>query len=580
MFVTATGGPGTSGVLAADSYSSGFDLAILDAFDIVFFDQRGMGLSGGLTCPMAANEYYQQDARGLTPKQQKALKKTASTFATDCVDEADNPDLLPYLGTRQAVEDLETFRSIIGDEKFWLYGESYGTQYAQTYAAAHTDHLAGLILDGTVDLTLTGNEYYAQQAQAFNNTLVASLSVCNDDPACLEATNGDAVHAYDRLASSLSKNPMYFRFPLPEGGFAKRKFTLSNLEYVAASQMYGESDRMMFTRALAAYTSNDDLVTLARLLYIDLVVDPQTLAVVPDPSYSDAIFYGVECQDYGYPGNSPDQKAQNYLAAAAPFESSIPRLASIVYGDLPCAYWPDPTSILTRPGYLSAQGVPTLVLGATADPATPVGNGVSVYQHLADGYLITTEGGPHVTFGYGNECPDALVTDFLVNDVVPAERETTCKGIVADAYVPVAPRSTKPFKYPSEAFPAVETEIFYLPEFFYWDGSTPTSTGCTYGGIFDFGTNSAGTRYTFGLDQCEFIANFSMSGKGSYNTLNDRFVLDVQTTGRWACNLKYVRLGEKIKVTGKCDGKSIDQEREEKDQDRHEAPNRKKPTDN
>ena len=453
MFVTATGGPGTSGVLSADYYSSGFDASILESFDIVFFDQRGVGLSGGLTCPEAAAEYYQQDARGVTRKQEKALKKTASAFATDCVNELGGSELLPYLGTKQAVEDLEVFRQIVGDEKFWLYGESYGTQYSQTYAAVHSDHLAGLILDGTVDLTFTGTEYYSQQAQAFNDTLVASLSACNDDSACLEQLNGDAVKAYDKLAARLSKGSLSFRFPLPEGGFDKRQFTLSDLEYVAASQMYGESDRMLFTRALASYASNADLIPLARLLYLDLVVDPQTLEVIPDPSYSDAIFYGVECQDYGYPGATPNEKAENYLKTMDPFESSIPRLASIIYGDLPCAYWQNATSDLARPDYLLAEGIPTLVLGATADPATPVSHGINVYQHLADGYLITTQGGPHVTFGYGNECPDALVTDFLVNGVVPAQRETVCEGIVADEFVPVSPRSTKPFGSPARYFP-------------------------------------------------------------------------------------------------------------------------------
>ncbi len=147
--------------------------------------------------------------------------------------------------------------------------------------------------------------------------------------------------------------------------------------------MYSEGDRMMFTRALAAYASNQDLIPLARLLYIDMGLDPQTLDVIPYPFYSDAVFFGVECQDYGYPGDTPQEKANYYLDAADPFETSIPYLASIIYGDLPCAYWPGATSDLTRPNYLLAEGVPTLVLGATADPATPVGNGISVYQHLA-----------------------------------------------------------------------------------------------------------------------------------------------------------------------------------------------------
>ncbi|HET9911806.1 MAG TPA: alpha/beta fold hydrolase, partial [Anaerolineales bacterium] len=485
MFVTATGGPGTSGVLLADSYVAGFDPSILESFDVVFFDQRGMGLSGDLTCPYAAAAYYQTDSQGITRKQEKALKKAAGTFAADCVNELSNPELLPYLGTKQAVEDLEVLRQIAGDEKFWLYGESYGTQYAQTYAAKYSEHLAGLILDGTVDLTLSGLEYYAQQAQAFSDTLTATLSACNDDPACAEDLKGDPIRVYDYLASKLRKKAVSFRFPLPEGGFAKRKFTFSDLEFVASSQMYAESDRMMFTRALA-YASNGDIVPLARLLYIDIPVDPQTLEVIPDPSWSDAIFYGVECQDYGYPGDTPDEKAENYLDAADPFERSIPRLASVIYGDLPCAYWPEATSDLSRPDYLLAEGVPTLVLGATADPATPVGHGINVYQHLADGYLITQEGGPHVIFGRGNECPDALVTDFLVNDVVPAERETVCEGVVADDYVPIAPRSAKSFQDPSEALSSAETEIYYLPEFFYWDGFTPTSVGCTYGGTLYF----------------------------------------------------------------------------------------------
>ena len=572
MFITATGGPGYSGIASADLYTSAFAPSISEVFDIVFFDQRGLLLSGDQTCPFAANTFYQQDSSGVTPEQEAALKQTAETFATDCVNEVSNPDLLPYLGTRQAVEDLELFRQLIGDDKFWLYGESYGTQYAQTYAAAHGDHLAGLILDGTVDLTYDGIGYYTLQAQAFNDVLTASLSTCNDDPACNEDLLGDAIAAYDVLMSQLSQHPISFKFPLPLGGFANRTFTLSNLEFVAASQMYTESDRMIFVRALAAYASNGTLVPLARLLYIDLGLDPETLDVILDPYYSDAVFFGVECQDYGYQGNTPDEKAENYLNAADPVEASIPRLSSIIYGDFPCAYWPFATSDLTRPRYLTLEGVPTLVLGAKADPATPVGNGMNVFHHLADGYLITQEGGPHVIFGRGNECPDALVTDFLVNDAVPAERETTCDGFLMDDYVPISPRFAREFKTPRNALSAVETEIYYLPEYFYWDGFTPTSVGCTYGGTLDFDTNFAGTRNRFTLNKCAFTTNFIMTGTGFYNFNNDRFVLEVKTTGRWKCDLKYVRTGEKINITGKCDGKSINENSNDDDQEKHKAP--------
>ncbi|CAG0928532.1 Carboxylesterase A [Thermoflexales bacterium] len=555
MFVTATGGPGTSGIAVADSYTAALDPKIPRRFDIVFFDQRGMALSGGLTCPEAAAAYYQTDARAVTPQQEAAVKNAAHTFSQACISEMGYPDILPYLGTQQAMEDLDRFRQLMQDEKFWLYGESYGTQFAQTYAAAHGNHLAGLILDGTVDLTLSGFEYYAQQVQAFNDTLVATLQACNDEAACAEDMNGAAVTVYDRLAARLARHTLPFRFPLPAGGRAHRDFAFADLEVTAAGQLYAEGDRMLFNRALAASASRDDLAPLARLLYLSLGLDPQTLDVVPDPSYSDAIFYAVECQDYGYPGGTPAEKAENYLRAGDPIEAAVPRLASLFYGDLPCAYWPNATTNLTRPGPLTAEGIPAFVLGATADPATPVNNGISVYQRLADGYLITQEGGPHVIFGRGVECVDDLVTDFLVKGRTPQQRETTCEGVVADEYVPLAPRKASAFANPLEALASAENEINYLPEYYYWDGVEPTDVGCAVNGQLHFEPN--GDKYAFNLNQCAFTKDFNVSGIGSYDSGKDRFTFTVATSDRWRCNLKYVRNADHTKVTGTCDGKPV-----------------------
>jgi pimeloyl-ACP methyl ester carboxylesterase len=559
MFVTATGGPGTSGIASADSYTAAFDPSIPRRFDIVFFDQRGVALSGGLTCPDAAAAYYQTDTRAVTPQQEATVKKAARTFSQDCVSEMGNPDILPYLGTQQAVEDLERFRQLMQDAKFWLYGESYGTQYAQTYAAAHGDHLAGLILDGTVDLTLSGLEFYAQQAQAFNDTLVATMQACNDDPACTDDMNGEAVNVYDRFAARLDRHTLPYRFSLPAGGTANRALTFADLEVVAAGQLYAEGDRMLFNRALAAYASRDDAVPLARLLYLSLGLDPQTLDAVPDPSYSDAIYYAVECQDYGYPGATPAAKAENYLRAGDPIEAAVPHLASLFYGDLPCAYWPNPTTNMTRPDPLTADGIPTLVLGATADPATPVNNGVSVYHHLQNGYLITQQGGPHVIFGRGVTCVDDLVTDFLVKGKTPRQRETTCDGVVADDYVSLPPRKASAFDTPLDALASAETEINYLPEYYYWDGVKPTDVGCAVKGTLHFESDDA--TYAFNLKACAFTKDFTMTGTGSYDSDKDRFALTVSTMGRWRCDLKYVRTGDNTKVTGTCDGKLVKWER-------------------
>jgi pimeloyl-ACP methyl ester carboxylesterase len=557
MFVTATGGPGTAGLLSADDYTAAFDPSIPEHFDIVFYDQRGVDLSGGLQCVRAAAKFYQSDWDTTTPAGRIALLDTAHTFANECVAEMGHADWLPYMGTTQAVEDLETFRQAMGVKSFWLYGESYGTQYAQTYAAAHPDRLAGLILDGTVDLTLSGTDYYRGQAKAFNDVFLMTLNACNNNENCAKAMGGkDSVSIYNQLRDALKQAPIAFNFPLPSGGVAHRTFTFTDLENSASGFLYSEGDRMIFLRALAAYARNRDLVPMARVLYSSLVLDPETLAALPDPSYSDAVYYAVECQDYGYPGGTPEQRAEAYLLAGEGLATSLPNFSSLFYGDLPCAFWPQSNSNPARPAPLIADGIPTLVLGATADPATPLYNGQSVFSRLADGYMVTETGGPHVIFGWGLSCVDELVTAYLVNGQVPAQRQTTCEGEVSRAFVPLAPINAADFKDPLEGMIAVDNEIYYLPEYYYM--KTPTTVGCPYGGTVHFEPIDTGDSLS--LEKCAFVKGFILTGTGGNDNDTSMFTLDVKVSGTGAGSLIYSHDNNQgtYKLTGDYKGVPVD----------------------
>jgi pimeloyl-ACP methyl ester carboxylesterase len=557
MFVTVTGGPGTAGLLSADSYTSSYDPSIPEQFDIVFFDQRGVDLSGGLQCPQAAARFYQADWDASTPEGEKALTGTARTFANECTTEMGHADWLPYLGTNQAIEDLEAFREAMGVDSFWLYGESYGTQYAQTYAAAHPDRVAGLIIDGTVDLTLSGTDFLDGQARAFNDVLQQTLEACNNDKTCATATGGDAISAYNQLAGALKQAPITLDFPLPSGGTARRSFTFSDLETSAAGYFYSEGARMIFLRALAAYSRNRDLVPMARILYDSLSLDPETLEPVVDPSYSDAVYYAVECQDYGYFSGTPGQRAEAYLRAGDSLDASLPNFASVFYGDLPCAFWPNANTDPARPAPLVAQGIPTLVMGATADPATPLSNAQSVFSRLADGYLVTETGGPHIIFGWGVSCVDELVTAFLADDQPPAQRQTTCEGEVTRAFVPLAPLNAAEFFDPLTAMSFVDDEFYYSPEYYYWDMTTPTSIGCPFGGTFQFEASDAGEAYT--LSNCSFSEGLVLTGSGSYDYDAGIFSLEVTVSGLKDGVLTYTRDDEDTRfVTGTYDGLPVD----------------------
>lgn len=559
MFVTATGGPGSSGLASADSYTAAFDPSITEHFDIVFFDQRGAYQSGNLQCPNAVATFYSSDGASSTPEEEKLLIETAKAFSEDCTAEMGvDPATLPFYGTNQSIADLEAFRQAIGDEKMWLYGESYGTQYVQAYTAAYPNHVAGLILDGTVDLTNTLTDYYTEQTRAFKDMLQATLQACNDDDYCKDDfAGGDAVDFYDTLAAELVASPSSVDFPLPDGTTAARQFGSSELQTVVASLGYSEGDRMMLLRALAA-ASQGDLVPLTREFYVNLGIDPETEEPIPGSTddYSDALYYAVECNDYAIPGDTPEARAEFYVRAGDAIDTEIPDLASIFYGDLPCAFWAgNPPA--ERPAPLVAENIPTLVLGATADPATPVQNGERVFAGLSDGYLITMEGGPHVIYGRGDACPDDLVTAFLVDDKMPTERETTCEGYVSEPYVSLAPADASAFETPLDALDSAYVELYYTPEYYYSDGSEPVDIGCPYGGIVSVEAADDDGNQEINLTDCAFSKGFVMTGSGAF--VDGGIELDVEITGLEEGHLVYSQDADYVStVTGDYGGETID----------------------
>jgi pimeloyl-ACP methyl ester carboxylesterase len=559
MFVTATGGPGTSGLSYADSYATSFPTEISEHYDLVFFDQRGGFQSGNLQCPTAAERFYRSDWRAITPQQEQQLVATAQQFANDCIVEmAVDPETLGYYGTRQAIEDLEVFRQAVMEDKLWLYGESYGTQFVQQYATAYPEHSAAVILDGPVDLTLSGIEYYAEQVQAFDDVLSETLRACDSDKACREDfQNGSALTFYDELANELQTAPITVDFPLTSGEIESRQFALNDLETATASFVYSEDARMILQRGLAA-ASKGDYILMMRLLYNALGLDPETGMPMPGGSddYSDGLFYAVECSDYAYFEGTVEERAEAFLRAADEIEARVPRFGSLIYGDLPCVFWPG-QPLKERPSAFAAQGIPTFVLGATSDPATPVANAKRIFDHLHDGYLIVTQGGAHVVFGRGNACPDDLIRDFLVEGTRPKERQIKCEGVVSDPYLPVAPADAADFESPLEALDALTTDLLYLPEYYYWDGATLMMTACPKGGALSFAPSFSRDQFRF--SRCAFSEGFTITGSGSYDYESGDLILSVQVGGYKTGQMNYLLNSEgRSFISGEFDGNLIE----------------------
>jgi pimeloyl-ACP methyl ester carboxylesterase len=487
VWVTATGGPGTSGISVADSYMSGMDPRIVESYDLVFFDQRGTGASEPLACPAATARYYLSPADARDPSQQAAAIAVAARFSRDCVRESrvDVADL-PFFSTVQSVEDLEAFRQWLGVDRLDLYGESYGTQYVQTYALAHPGNVRSLVLDGAVDLTLSATDYYAEGVLAFDSLLERTLEACTNDPACRrDVVGGDALAAYDRLAGALSVVAKRVPFHLGSGRTTGRTFTATDLATIAVDELYGPPWRMDFQRAIAA-SSRGDLAPALRILYPAVGVSTETMRPVVDSSSSDAAYYAIECTDYSYFAGTAEQRARAYIAAGDAAGADSARLGGVFYGDLPCASWPARPPTDARPAPITAPSYPMLVLASDVDPYTAYGNARRIVGRAPSASLLVQHGGPHVLYGRGVACVDDVVTALLVAGTVPPRR-TDCDGELTDPYLPLPPARAADARDPLAFAASVDDWIATLPAYEYWDGWTVGErAGCDHGGTFGF----------------------------------------------------------------------------------------------
>lgn len=435
MYVQAfPGGPGGEGI----SYASTgyFSSSVLASYDVVFFDQRGLGVSNPLECKTAYANYFlgfinSDDSIGEegydTPAEQQDATQKAESFVQKCIDEIGiDPAKLKFFNTDQVAEDIEAFRQAIGDDKFMLYGVSYGTSVAQTYTRVHADRLLGLILDGTQDTTLSGNEIAFSQMEAFNVVLYEVFKACDANDGCSKGMPNGSQAAYDELAQKLADAPIAFEYPVTSQRKEKHFFTFNMLDFTVSYQMYAQSSRFDLMRAIAdAKTGN--MIPLAKLFYENAHIDPASGEYMGSPDFSDTLYYIVWCSDDAYYSGTSEERSAQLFQEGQKLVGLIPRLDLDVFVlGLTCAYWPSAPTNPKAVEPLKAEGVPTFVLNATLDPATPFHEAKTVYENLDNGYLLYVEGGPHGILGWGYSCPDFIIDDFLVNGILPDQRETRC----------------------------------------------------------------------------------------------------------------------------------------------------------
>ena len=394
------GGPGASAV----DFVAGFARrggALLDRFDLVGFDPRGVGRSTPLDCHATLQSYVATDPSPDDDAEWNAIDRASKVFADQCA--AKHAALLPHLGTPNVARDMDRVRAALGDDKLNYLGFSYGTALGAWYAELFPQRVRAMVLDGALDLSLSAVELAYEQGKGFDAALASYFAWCGAAPRnCTWTAGSPPAEAYARLEAEVERRPLPARS-------ADRPAGPGELALGVVAPLYGgQPGWTMLSRALAAAVGGDGSALV--------VLCDNYLSRRQDGSYANIIEVNqaVNCLDHPV----PDLAALR--GEAERFRAGAPRFGlSSLTGLFICAHWPVSQPEPPAPSARSAP--PILVIGTTGDPATPYAWAEAMSEQLASAVLLTLEGEGHTAYGRGATCIDRAVDAYFLSGTVPAD---------------------------------------------------------------------------------------------------------------------------------------------------------------
>ncbi len=398
--VVNPGGPGGSGVDYARNATGYFGSELLQAFDIVGFDPRGVGRSTPVQClsDQQLDTFVASDPDPDTPAEVRRSDRLIAQFGEGCLDESG--PLAEHVSTAEAARDMDILRAVLGDQKLTYFGASYGTFLGATYAEQFPKRVGRMVLDGALDPSLTSVRLNLVQAKGFETALRAYVAHCVDGGSCfLGRTVDEGTRRIRQLLDDVERNP------LPAGS---RTLEAGNAVLGIWAPLYSESNWGYLDSSLKAAFAGDGSPLLSL----------SDFYVSRGPSgYTDnslEALYAVNCLDHD--DSIPSSAVKKYIPR---FEKVSPTFGKVfAYSLSSCAQWPIHTGRV--PEEIHAKGAaPILVIGTTRDPATPLEWAEALADQLDSGVLVRRDGDGHTGYQAGNQCVDSTVESYLVSGEVP-----------------------------------------------------------------------------------------------------------------------------------------------------------------
>ncbi len=406
------GGPGASGTKFVRQLQRGLSGALLDRFDIVGWDPRGVGDTGSIRClatTAAYDRFYAVDPDPDSAAEVRDLVSAAKEFAAGCATRNSNA-ILRTVGTADVVRDIESIRVAFGEQRISFFGFSYGTLLGLRYADAFPTRVRAVALDGVLSPTADTTERSVQQAAGFDRALNGFLAGCAKGGCGWVRKGEDAATAYDRLARSIDTTPLVVTRRGATRRLGPGEFTTG----VLAALYSRESGWPVLRQALTKANGGDGS---AMLNLFDAYADRERTGYgnIADANAA------VNCVDVASP-----QGDEAYIALADRLAKTSPRFGRLAgFSSIVCGFWPVPPTGITTP-VVARGSAPILLIGTTRDPATPYVWAQSAARSLDNAVLLTYNSDGHTAYLTGNPCIRTMVDRYLLEAKTPPPN-TTCE---------------------------------------------------------------------------------------------------------------------------------------------------------
>jgi pimeloyl-ACP methyl ester carboxylesterase len=395
------GGPGVPGLTLPLDLLSTLSDSIIDNFDLIGFDPRGVELSSPITCISDAEKdsLVAADPDIRTPAAFAQTKAQQAAIATEC--SAKYGAALADYNTVFTAMDMEQIRLALGDPQLNYLGFSYGTELGAVYAHLYPKTIRVAVLDGAVDPTTTPIQSAASQMQGFESAFDQFAADCKTRPSC--AVLGDPRQVVYQLVAKANATPIKSSKP-----GETRSATGGVVLYGVLYALYDQKSWTDLGDALVQAQKGDSQGLFA---LSDSYNERQD-----NGAYTNSIDATTTIQCNDSPTGPTDAEI---LATATQWATQFPMFGLWNAQSLfSCQSWQPNRTV---PPTESAVGsAPILVVGGTHDPATPYQGAVNLAKVLTTGEVLTWQGFGHTAYAQGSSCIDAAVNTYLVDAKMPA----------------------------------------------------------------------------------------------------------------------------------------------------------------